>query len=34
MDPDCEEIIPLEEFKGSWFLTEDEAKARYAELRG
>lgn len=33
MDPDREEIIALDEFKDSWFLTEDEAKARFAELR-
>lgn len=33
MDPGYEEIIALEEFKDSWFLTEDEAKARFAELR-
>lgn len=33
MDPDREEIIALDEFKDSWFLTEDEAKARFAELK-
>lgn len=33
MDPDCEEIIALKEFKDTWFLTEDEAKARFAELK-
>lgn len=33
MDPDCEEIIALNEFKDSWFLTEDEAKARFVELK-
>lgn len=34
IDPDCYEIVALEEFEDEWFLTESEAEAKLKELRG
>lgn len=34
IDPDCNEIIALEEFNETWFLTQSEAEAKLEELRG
>ena len=34
MDPDYEEIVALEDFNKTWFLTESEAEAKWKELRG
>ena len=33
IDPDCHEIIALEEFNDTWFLTKEEAEAKLKELR-
>lgn len=32
IDPDCHEIIALEEFNDTWFLTKEEAKAKLKEM--
>ena len=32
IDPDCHEIIALEEFNDTWFLTKEEAEAKLAEM--
>ena len=34
IDPDCHEIIALEEFNDTWFLTEAEAEAKLKEMEG
>ena len=34
IDPDCEEIVALEDFNETWFLTKSEAEAKLKELRG
>lgn len=34
IDPDCEEIVALEDFNKTWFLTKSEAEAKLKELRG
>lgn len=34
IDPDCHEIIALEEFNDTWFLTREEAEAKLAEMEG
>lgn len=32
IDPDCHEIIALEEFNDTWFLTKEEAEAKLKEM--
>ena len=32
IDPDCHEIIALEEFNDTWFLTREEAEAKLKEM--
>jgi hypothetical protein len=34
IDPDYHEIIALEEFNDTWFLTKEEAEAKLAEMEG
>lgn len=34
IDPDCHEIIALEEFNDTWFLTKEEAEAKLKEMEG
>lgn len=34
IDPDCEEVVALEDFNETWFLTKSEAEAKLKELRG
>lgn len=34
IDPDCHEIIALEEFNDTWFLTREEAEAKLKEMEG
>ena len=34
IDPDCDEIVALEDFNETWFLTKSEAEAKLKELRG
>lgn len=34
IDPDCHEIIALEEFNDTWFLTREEAETKLKEMEG